>query len=63
MNRTGRVPCAVQLQALSLIWERMDGKPGDKGTAPGGSDEKHPLMTVEEFWAAVLRAPSAESHL
>lgn len=38
LNRTGRVPHAVQLQALGFIWDRMDGKV-DKATPAAGEDE------------------------
>jgi NAD(P)H-hydrate repair Nnr-like enzyme with NAD(P)H-hydrate epimerase domain len=52
LNRTGRVPYAVQLHAISLIHERIEGKTTDK---PSGDDgDKKPLMSVEEFRRAVM---------
>jgi hypothetical protein len=53
LNRNGRVPYLVQLQAQTYIFDRMHGKVTDK-TPPAIEDEsQRPLMSVEEFRRAI----------
>jgi Family of unknown function (DUF5681) len=64
LNRTGRVPAAVQLAAAELIWNRMDGKVSDE-VKPVDADEEtdaRAAMTIREFRAAVFGpAPGQEA--
>jgi hypothetical protein len=64
LNRSGTIPPNVQLAALQYVTDRMDGRMTDKTVgALSEDDSRRPLLTIEQFRAAVMLRPEAEPTL